>query len=95
MHVDYNGGVLELRFTLKTTTPGLWGAWVTTATEVIPLWATFVPTINPALTFSLPLATLPLPDLGVITLSTVLLNLDLAGCLDRTVIDTTVGVGPP
>ena len=95
MHVDYNGGVLELRFTLKTTTPGLWGTWVRTATDTIVLWAAFVPSINPAIAFSVPLSTLPLPDLGIITFSSVLLNLELAGCLSQTVIDTSVGVDPP
>ena len=95
MHVDYNSGILELRFTLKTTTPALWGVWVATPSQLIPLWTVVVPSITPAVFFSVPLSPLPLPDLGVITISTVLLNRDVGVCVDRTAIDTSVGVGPP
>jgi len=79
-----SAGTLNLKFTLKTSSPAVWGTWIFDGQNVAKLWLYAIPTIEPAVSFTVPLTGIPSGPVGGYTL---LINQSLATCWQWKTVD--------
>lgn len=59
LQLDYTNGTLNIRFSLKSTTPMTWSTWLAFQSSIIPLWSVPIPPVPTLVTFTLPFAGFP------------------------------------
>jgi len=91
LDLTYNGGTLNLSFTLKSAQPAIWSTWLAFPNNVINLWSLPVPRVVPAVNFNVPIPGFPM--IGNVGVLTTLSNSTFGlVCADFQIVDTG-GVG--
>jgi hypothetical protein len=84
--LSYTSGTLNLGFTLQTPVAANWGAWLVAQNTPYTLWSLAVPIVNPAVSFTLPIANFP--HVSTVTVATTLGAGNSVTCWDVKSIDT-------
>ncbi len=89
--LTYSAGTLTMAFTIKTTTSATWATWLFAQNIAAQLWSIPIPTVLPAVSFSVPIPNFP--PIGPVLVLTTLIPTTGSACFDFKVINTTAGGG--
>ena len=85
IELTYADGTLTMDFEIGTLEPATWGIWLLAVGQVIPLWSTPIPVVDPSATFDIPI---PFPSIGKIGVLTAMFTLEGENCFDLGIADT-------